>query len=72
MVTCSDYIIFNAVTSTRGHRWSPASTIYFCGRFCVIGTSRNGNPRHNSGGARTLFFFVFVVFVFFTVVLNKD
>ena len=36
-------------------------------------TSRNGNPRHSLGGARTLMFFVlFWMFVFFTVVLNKD
>ena len=29
MATCSDYIIFNAVTSTSGHQWSLAPTIYF-------------------------------------------
>ena len=29
MVTCSDYIIFNAVTPTCGHQWSPAPTKYF-------------------------------------------
>ena len=67
MVTCYDYIIFNAVTSTCGHQWSPAPTIYFCGHvYVVIGTSRNGNLRRSPGGARTLLFFVlFLFFVFF-------
>ena len=37
-------------------------------------TSRDGNPRHSLGGARTLMFLSCFVFVclFFTVVLNKD
>ena len=29
MATCSDYIIFNAVTSTSGHQWSLVPTLYF-------------------------------------------
>ena len=74
MDTCSDYIIFNAVTSTYGHQWSPAPTIYFCGHTYVIGTSRNGNLRRSPGGARILLFFCFFggFLVFFRVVLNKD
>ena len=77
MVTCSNYIIFDAVTFTCGHQWSPAPTIYFCGHiYVVIGTSRNGNLRRSPGGARTLLMIFFVLFLFFVlffrVVLNKD
>ena len=36
-------------------------------------TSRNGNPRHSPGGARTLMIFVLFVFVFFSrSFLNKE
>ena len=76
MVTYSNYIIFNVVTSTCGHQWSPAPTVYFCGHIYVIGTSRNGNLRRSLGGAKTLMFFVLFCFVFcfcfFRVILNKD
>ena len=42
-------------------------------KFAVVSASRNGNPRHSPGGARTLMFFFFFFFFFFsfTVALNK-
>ena len=33
-------------------------------KFAVVSASRNGNPRHSPGGARTLMFFVLFCFVF--------
>ena len=40
MATCSDYIIFNAVTSTSGHHdhLPRRDTFKICGRFCSCPT----------------------------------
>ena len=65
MVTCSDCIIFNAVTSTSIR----TSIMVTCSddillKFAVVSASRNGNPRHSPGGAKTLMFFVLFCFCF--------
>ena len=52
------------ISTSSGHRWSPAPTIYFCGHIHVIGTSRNGNLRRSPGGTRTLMFLFLFLFLF--------
>ena len=69
MVTCSDYIVLNAVTSTCGHQWSPAPTIYFQNLRSFL-RHRNVTERQSSAqpGRREdtdVFCFVLLVFVFF-------